>query len=934
MYGSGNRFLYRENFFLHELHFSDDGCHASKEVAIQDYTTPALSFVVLNETTLIVVYSGHNSTSYISKFLDINTGIFSGKIDMFDDHKEFQISGDLLLAAFGQKVVAYNLHNLTFAWISPSIAPENIYFLRYKDGMFYYNTPNYVGYNNASTFEQIKLVALSGNGNVFAEFSNGVFFREYGWNSVAAFDNTNGRFIRQYVGMTSAVYNVLLNGDYLYVGSSDSNVYKFDFLTTARVLVFAGHSNAIRTTLIRGQFLFTASDDFTIRRWNIDTGESLFTYYGHNEMIWKLQIYDYKLFSITYAEIKSWDLTRERLLTTYFDKSSVFVSLYTANNKLISCSLDGTITLWNVDKGIRASGFIKEATDSYVVSTQVLNDSLAIAQRDGSIVALNNESEQIWFHVTDPFVKTLSAFVVSRDVLFVFGIGEGLAVKNLTSDVVQKVHIFNYVSNALVVIDKNLFSGNNDSTITKFNSESLSVISTVKAHNAAITALGIYGKQLVSGSEDNSLKTWSIDDMNLVLHLRRDSSRLGHTGPITALYVEGHTLFSGSDDNTVKRWDLSTGKMIFTYFGHKKRITHVYYHNSSLYTTAEDEIIQIFNVYIAPPEMVTSSSTSATLTRIPPRNSTNGQESTSISLTLLIIIIVAAVVLTIVLVFTCRWLTVKISQENSSPEVANYSGQDTVNITAGVEMTLAPTSIGVSIPASKLVTERDYILLGRLGKGGGGEVFYATPLTGPLKLYGEKIVAKKMPKSYAMMSVNERSMFDQEIGIMEMLKGRGHFVELLGYGLNPCVILMKLYSHGSLSAWIQNSKRFWTKRLMTDFISDIFNAVSIMHKIQLAHCDLKPDNILIDEPQPGYFTCVLTDFGITQILSDSIIDAKAFKYINVRGVSVRYAAPEAFLRFRKKKYLSNAIEIMAGDLYSLATIVYEMLTKRSPWTGN
>ncbi|KAI3655805.1 hypothetical protein MP638_004117 [Amoeboaphelidium occidentale] len=167
---------------------------------------------------------------------------------------------------------------------------------------------------------------------------------------------------------------------------------------------------------------------------------------------------------------------------------------------------------------------------------------------------------------------------------------------------------------------------------------------------------------------------------------------------------------------------------------------------------------------------------------------------------------------------------------------------------------------------------------------------------------------------------------------MEMLRGRGPFVELLGYGLNPCVILMKLYPLGSLSAWIRSSNMLWSKKLLFNFLDDIVSAVSIMHKLQLAHCDLKPDNVLIDEPQSGRFSCVLTDFGITQILSESIVDAKVFKVFNIRGVSVRYAAPEAFLRFRKKIENTAAIEIMAGDLYSIAAIAYEMITKKAPWS--
>jgi hypothetical protein len=395
--------------------------------------------------------------------------------------------------------------------------------------------------------------------------------------------------------------------------------------------------------------------------------------------------------------------------------------------------------------------------------------------------------------------------------------------------------------------------------------------------------------------------------------------------------VEGDNLFSGSEDKTVKRWNLNTGRVLFTYLGHIKKITAISYNNGSLFTTAEDEIIQIFNVNIVSSRS-TISATSTTLTRIPPRIINSVEEPSSLPTALLAIIISAAFVLLISFAVTCKWFKSKKSEEKSGNDAAFYSGQDTVNMTTGFNMTLAPTSIGISIPASKQVGERDFILLSRLGKGGGGEVLYAKPLIKSLSKFGDKIVAKRMPKIYTAMSPTEKSLFDQEIGIMEMLNGRGNFVELLGYSLNPCIILMKLYPLGSLSAWRRSSNMMWSKTVLFSFAADIVSAVSIMHKLQLAHCDLKPDNVLIDEPQSGHFTCVLTDFGITQILSESIVDAKVFKVFNIRGVSVRYAAPEAFLRFRKKIENTAAVEIMAGDLYSIAAIIYEMITEKAPWS--
>jgi serine/threonine protein kinase len=97
------------------------------------------------------------------------------------------------------------------------------------------------------------------------------------------------------------------------------------------------------------------------------------------------------------------------------------------------------------------------------------------------------------------------------------------------------------------------------------------------------------------------------------------------------------------------------------------------------------------------------------------------------------------------------------------------------------------------------------------------------------------------------------------------------------------------------------------------------------------HCDIKSQNDLI-EFKEGIPTCYLTDFGITQILSESIIPTKAFNVINLRGLSVHYASPEAFSDFRSKKYSST--DFKKYDIYSLACAIMEVLTQQTPWSLN
>ena len=105
-----------------------------------------------------------------------------------------------------------------------------------------------------------------------------------------------------------------------------------------------------------------------------------------------------------------------------------------------------------------------------------------------------------------------------------------------------------------------------------------------------------------------------------------------------------------------------------------------------------------------------------------------------------------------------------------------------------------------------------------------------------------------------------------------------------------------------------------------------------MHKLLIAHCDIKPDNVLLKVVQ-GSLVGVLSDFGISRILDDQASSVAGFQTHNLNGASILYASPEAILRVRRAGDPSVNLPqvIKAGDVYSLAMVVYEMLTQRKPW---
>ncbi|KAI3655590.1 hypothetical protein MP638_002298, partial [Amoeboaphelidium occidentale] len=188
---NGMRFFFASNNTMVELFLSNEGLTRGESIYLK-YTTPTISnFVVLNETTMIAVSSTQSNVKFTSRFIDLPTGFFSKVVDTFAGHSRFLVSGDFIYAAVGTKVVAYHMANLSLAWASPDISPQNIGYFQIKDGLIYLSSQNYVGWYNTSTFDRIGSIILGDVSYGTFDILNGVLYAFYTSNSVYALDLTD-----------------------------------------------------------------------------------------------------------------------------------------------------------------------------------------------------------------------------------------------------------------------------------------------------------------------------------------------------------------------------------------------------------------------------------------------------------------------------------------------------------------------------------------------------------------------------------------------------------------------------------------------------------------------------------------------------------------------------------------------------------------------
>jgi len=129
-------------------------------------------------------------------------------------------------------------------------------------------------------------------------------------------------------------------------------------------------------------------------------------------------------------------------------------------------------------------------------------------------------------------------------------------------------------------------------------------------------------------------------------------------------------------------------------------------------------------------------------------------------------------------------------------------------------------------------------------------------------------------------------------------------------------IVMELIDGKSLSQVIEEKGKLDYKEAIS-IAKQVASALSLAHKNQIIHRDVKPHNILITSSG----TAKLADFGIARAVSKASIAEGSEKIMG----SVHYFSPEQ----ARGAYIDER-----SDLYSLGIVLYEMLTGKVPFDGD
>ncbi|KAM4080424.1 hypothetical protein ACJW30_11G015200 [Castanea mollissima] len=158
--------------------------------------------------------------------------------------------------------------------------------------------------------------------------------------------------------------------------------------------------------------------------------------------------------------------------------------------------------------------------------------------------------------------------------------------------------------------------------------------------------------------------------------------------------------------------------------------------------------------------------------------------------------------------------------------------------------------------------------------------------------------------------------FDVECMVLRAIRHR-NLVKVISTCSNPefRALVLQYMSNGSLEKWLYSHNYCLNLVQRVSIMVDVALALDYLHNGQsepIVHCDLKPNNILLDEDMVAH----VGDFGIAKILAENK-DVTQTKTLGTIG----YIAPEYGFEGRVST---------KSDIYSYGIILLEMITRKKP----
>ncbi|XP_059066238.1 putative leucine-rich repeat receptor-like serine/threonine-protein kinase At2g24130 [Cryptomeria japonica] len=164
--------------------------------------------------------------------------------------------------------------------------------------------------------------------------------------------------------------------------------------------------------------------------------------------------------------------------------------------------------------------------------------------------------------------------------------------------------------------------------------------------------------------------------------------------------------------------------------------------------------------------------------------------------------------------------------------------------------------------------------------------------------------------------------FSRECNVLKRVRHR-NVIKIISAcsNLDFKALILPFMSNGSLERWLYHSEGGRWRLNLSDRIRiamEIAEGMTYLHHycfVQVIHCDLKPNNVLLGDDMTSY----IADFGLSNIIFGNSVDS--LTSTDALKGSVGYIAPE---------YGIGGKLTTKGDVYSYGILILELLTRRRP----
>ena len=407
-------------------------------------------------------------------------------------------------------------------------------------------------------------------------------------------DARNGKGVLKYSGHSAPVYSLVVTPDERRAlsGSADTTIKIWDLNTGHEIGCLKGHNDVVTSLTLfgGGQFLLSSADE-EIKIWDLATGKE-----NRSFAMPKLDV-PVRCITILPNEryficcrgknLELWDIDKERVIGRYKGHSEWIRDVATDGKKIVSCSDDRTMKVWNI--GESGCEPFKHKRHSKAVS------SIAVFPSGNRIVSSSSDKTMIIWDLIKGKAGKLNGFSRGgNEIVAVTPNGEEI----LSSSWAIPESILKWNVKTGEVVD--IFEGQTcgigrhelDGRGVCVSSDCKTIVSAGLSHSIAIwdyttgeiikritglaenvlsLVITTDNKRLISSSWEPEIQIWDIETGC------RISSLKGHDEFVSslALVPDGSRLISGSGDKTLKEWDLHTGDILRTFEGHTDKINSV-----------------------------------------------------------------------------------------------------------------------------------------------------------------------------------------------------------------------------------------------------------------------------------------------------------------------------------------------------------------------